>query len=213
MNSYASFPIIVRRGLGPGEIQAVCFNYTKRTLVSGEVVKSFTAVKFPAETGESGETPWGTALNGARLELSETPDSPEGFELRSFGPLGKDGEPEPFLVCRVPGEKGVEWHDKIVFLVRMNSDSVRLFRKEEKPDGPDEVLGVPEFVELGELWRRMYERGVPFHRAILYRVIRYFVNRYPTDICSKYKGILGDPRSQDLLRGRDGLICFTGDNE
>jgi hypothetical protein len=152
-------------------------------------------------------------LNGTRLELSEAPDSQEGFELRSFGPMGDNGEPEPFLVSRSHGENGAEWHDKIVFLVRMNPDSVQHFRKEEKLDGPDEVLGVPEFVELSELWRRMCERGVPFHRAVLYRVIRYFVNRYPDNICPKYKGILRDPRSQDVMRGRDGFVRFIVDNE
>jgi hypothetical protein len=208
--SYASTPVIVRQGSKPGEIEAVCFTYTKKMLERGEVVKSFMANKFPTETGEKGETPWRTALSGVRLELSEVPDSLLGFELRSMGPMGDNGEPEPFLVSRVRGDPGKsEWHEKIVFLVQINPDSVQYFRKKELEDGPDEVLGVPEFVELSELWRRMCERGQPFHRAVLYRVIQHFVDRYPGDICPRYRAIIKDPRSQDAISSRGVPIQFV----
>jgi hypothetical protein len=165
------------------------------------------ANKFPTETGEKGETPWRTALNGARLELSETPDSMDGFELRSMGPNGDNDEPKPFLVSRVRGDPGKsDWHDKIVFLVcAADPDCAQHFRKKELEDGPDELLGVPEFVELSELWRRMGERGQPFHRAILYRVIQHFVGTFPKEISPKYKEIINDPRSQDKMRSQHGV--------
>ena len=210
--SYASTMVIVRKGSKPWTVEAISFTYTKKTLEQGGgVVKSFMSNKFPTETGEKGETPWRTALSGARLELSETPDSPDGFELRSMGPMGENGEPEPFLVSRVPGDpdKGAEWHDKIVFLVQMNPDSVQYFRKKELEDGPDEVLGVPDFVELSELWRRMYERGQPFHRAVLYRVIQHFVDNYSCCISPRYRAILEDPRSQGVMCSRGEPIQFV----
>jgi hypothetical protein len=211
-SNHGSFSVIVRKGRVLGEVEAVCFSYTKLTLVNNVVVKSFTAIKFPVETGEAKESPWETALNGVRLELSETPDSPEGFELRSLGGrLSDGGEPEPFLVSRTAGENGMEWHDKIVFLVLMNPDSVRRFRRVEKPDGPDEMLGVPEFVELSELWRRMYERGQPFHRAVLFQVMKYFVKKYPAEISGAYKRILSDPRCNDSMRSRGVPIRFNPD--
>ncbi len=198
--SYASTPVIVRKGSEPGTIEAICFTYTKRTMRQGQVARSFMSNKFPTETGEKGETPWQTALNGARLELSETPENLSGFEFRSMGPKGDNGEPEPFLISRVRGDPGkAEWHEKIVFLVQMNPDGVQHLRKKDLEDGPDELLGVPEFVELSELWRRMYERGQPFHRAVLYRVIQHFAGLFPNDISPKYLEIIKDPRSQDVM--------------
>ena len=83
---------------------------------------------------------------------------------------------------------------------------------EEMLDAPDEILGVPEFVELSELWRRMYERGQPFHRAVLFNVMRYFVKKYPAEISGAYKRILSDPRCHNSMRSRGLPIRFNPDD-
>jgi hypothetical protein len=208
--SYASTPVIVRLGSKEGEIEACFFTYTKLTMEEGKVVDSYMSNKFPTETGETGETPWRTALSCVRLELLKVGGPPVPIDLRSMGPIGGGGEPEPFLASTVPGDPGkADWHDKVVYLVKIKPENIQHFRKEEKLDAPDEILGVPEFVELGELWRRMYERGQPFHRAILFHVMKYFVKTYPAGISGAYKRILSDPRCNDSMRSHGVPIRFN----
>jgi len=207
--SSASVTVIARRGSKAGEVETCCFTYTRLTMEEGRVVDSYMSLKFPTETGEAGETPWRTALSCVRLELMEK-DSSVPIDLRSMGPTGGGGEPEPFLASTVPGDPGkADWHDKVVYLVQIKPENIQHFRKEEKLDAPDEILGVPEFVELSELWRRMYERGQPFHRAVLFQVMKYFVEKYPVGISGAYKRILNDPRCHDVMRSRGVPVRFN----
>jgi len=204
MNSHAATMVIVR-GLPGGKFEALVLYYTK----SSADRRPFSSWKFPTETGEKSESRWMTASNGMYRELSKTPDNTEGFDFKSLDAFGDKGEPEPFLVCRVPGDpgKGSEWHDKCVFLISLNQESVCKLRTEEKWDGPDELLGVPEFVEAGELWKRMLERGQPFHRAVLYKTIERFAST-SQKAYDNYRSILEDPRSLEAMTSKGKMIKF-----
>lgn len=203
--SHAATLLVVREGRSEGELEVISFLYTKNK----EGRAPFTSWKFPTETGEAGETPWKTASNGMYRELSKTPDSPVGFDFRSLGPTSVNGEPKAFSVCRVPGDPGKEarWHDKYVFVLELDPVSEKNLRKEPKQDGPDETIGPPEFVEIGDLWRRMLERGQPFHRAVLFRYIERMA-RNPK-VMARYAWILEDPHSQDVIKSRGAHFQFT----
>ncbi len=200
---HASIVVPIRPGKMLGEIEVLAFLYTKQKR-SGEV---FTSWKFLTETGEAGESKWKTASNGVYREASAMPDDPNSLEFRALDV--QDGEPLPFLVSCVLGDpmKGVEWHDKCVFLIILNPSCLSNLRKAEKMDGPLERLGAPEFVEAGELWRRMLERGQPFHRAVLFRVISRLA-RNPA-IFARYRSILENPLSQEAMKTRGELIHFN----
>ena len=204
MNSHAATMVIVR-GIAGGRFEALVLYYTK----SSSDRRPFSSWKFPTETGEKGESPWMTACNGIYRELSQTPDNTEGFDFKSLDVVGDKGEPEPFLVCRVPGDpgKGSEWHDKCVFLISLSPASICMLRTEEKWDGPDELLGVPEFVEASELWKRMLERGQPFHRAVLYKTIERFRSISQSSY-DTYRSIIEDPLREKAMTSKGTMIKF-----
>jgi len=111
--SHAATLVVIRMSKSiAGAFEAISFLYTKHS--EGE--PPFSSWKFPTESGEEHESRWVTAANGMVRELSETPDTPEGFSFSAIGPCNEDGEPKPFLVSRVPGDrdKGSVWHDKCV---------------------------------------------------------------------------------------------------
>lgn len=217
--SHASLIVPIRPGLREGTIEVMAFLYTKNKSSGG----SFTSWKFPMETGEPGETPWQTASNGVRDELSDkaeqdklltTPtDNANPLDFCSVDPIGSNSQPPPFLVSRFTGDpiKGYEWHDKYVYLIYLNPHTLSHLRKVVKNDGKGEILGVPEFVEIGMLWERMKERGQAFHRAVLFRTIVRFGSNQQSPYYAKYRSILEDPQSLNFLRNRDGLIRFNGD--
>ncbi len=203
--SHAATLVVLRKSITVrGGIEIVSFLYKK--ISRGR--PPFSSWKFPTETGEVGETRWATAANGAVRELSQTPDDPGGFTFRALG-VTVEGEPEPFLVSRVPGDpgKGSEWHDKCVYILRLDDSSVANMRVAERWDSNDELLGIPEFVEAGELWRRMLERGQPFHRAVLLEVIRKLAH-FSADTFELYRLILEDPRTLEAVCSRGQQIRF-----
>lgn len=195
--------LVVIREKEDGILEMIAFIYLKHT----QGRPPFSSWKFPAETQESGETRWMTAANGMVRELSSTPDSPEGFVFHSLGP-SVNSEAQPFLVCRVPGDpgKGAKWHDKCVFLIELHEDSVGHLRKIVKPDGPDELLDPPEFIEAGELWKRMMERGQPFHRAVLFKTIEHYAS--DPKVYRRYGSILEDRRNQEAITSRGKKFEF-----
>ena len=207
--SHASTVVAVCPGERPDEFKAMAFLYTESR--NGRVPHS--ATKFPTESQEKGESRWMTACAGVKNELFKDQENPERFEFKSLDCMGPNGEPEPFLVCRVPSDpgKGCKWHDKCVFLISLEPSAVANLRTEEKWDGPTELLGVPEFVEASELWRRMLERGQPFHRAVLYKVIERFALRNQRAY-ERYRSILEDPRSKEAMVSRGAPIRFNDGN-
>jgi hypothetical protein len=197
--SHAATMVVIRKGKNPGEIEMIAFVYTKHR--PGR--QPFSSWKFPTEGGEPGETRWMTAANGVVRELCETPDNPEGFDIQALGPRDAAGEPLPSLVSRVPGDadKEAEWHDKCVFVMKLSPESLSRLRKQPKWEKGDELLGVPEFVEAGELWQRMLERGQPFHRAVLFRVLKHLARQFEP-VQRRYGEILRNPHSQQAMMGR-----------
>ena len=208
--SYSAVLDVVKLGEG-GMLEVLVFQYTKYTAaVRGEgKVPTFSCLKLPVETAEPNETPWLTASNGAHRELSSTPDSPNGFKFSSPDILPGGSEPVPFITCRVLGDpgKGGEFHDKHVFLIHLGVGAEQYLRTTQKWDGPLELLDPPVFVEAGELWRRMLERGQPFHRAVLFKTIERFA-RDPA-VYERYHGILDDKASQDAMKSRGAMVEFT----
>ncbi len=194
--SHAATLVAFRNGQVPGEIEFLAFMYTKYN--AGKM--SFFSWKFPTETGEPGKTRWQTAMDCADSELSDTPKNPAGFEVVPHGPRESSGDPMPFLVNQVPGnrEKGSDWHDKCVFIVTLTPNSLDHLRKVELWDDEDELLSPPEFVEASELWTRMVKDGQPFHRAVLFRTIEYLSERRPA-VYERYRTILQDPYNQREL--------------
>jgi hypothetical protein len=203
--SHASAAVLVRPGSKPGQVEALAFLYTK--MKDGE--PPFSSWRFPTETGEEGETAYLTLSNGVIRELSETPDSPEGFNFKALTDIGRNNEPKPFLLLVVPGDKkkGGGWHHKCVFLLMLDPASNANLRKEPVMDGDDELLDPPKFFELGDLWKKMEARGLPFHRAVLFETIQRFA-KHDRKYYDEYKGILEDPRSQQLISSRAGPIQF-----
>lgn len=203
--SHAATLVAIRNGQGSGEIELLAFLYTKHD--AGK--SSFSSWKFPTETGETGETRWATAMKCAVEELCDTPDNPEGFNFRSLGPRGEDGEPMPFLVCRVPGDpqKDADWHDKCAYILEIAHTSVERLRKVERWDGEDELLDPPEFVEASVLWQRMLEQGQPFHRAVLYQVLYFLAQKRPL-VRQRYDSILSDRNARRSMMSHGRPIEF-----
>lgn len=203
--SHAATLVPIRSGSVSDEIELLALRYTKH----GAGKPSFSSKKFATETGEPGETRWATAVKCAAEELCDTPKKPEGFNFRSLGPRDVDGEPMPFLVCRVPGDphKGAEWHDKCAYILKIEPTSVERLRKTEMWDGEDELLEPPEFIEASVLWEQMHKEGQPFHRAVMYQVIKYLAGMYPL-VRQRYDGILSDPNAWRLMMSRGRPIEF-----
>lgn len=203
--SYASVMVVLRRLLETGGLSLATQLCTRHK----NKVPQFTSWKFPIETGEEGETPWITASNGMFRELSSTPDSANGLVFHGLDILEGVKEPVPFITYRTPGDpyKGGGWHDKHVFLINLSEESDRFLRSISKWDGPQEMLSPPVFVEAAELWRRMLERGQPFHRAVLYKVIERFA-RDPA-VYERYRGILNSAASLEAMKTRGDVIEFT----
>jgi hypothetical protein len=208
--SHASFAVGVRANRSsPSMFDALSFWYEIRKPGSSFV---YSAQKFLAEGGEHGETPWQTVCSGIFSELSARPEDPTSIEFRAADPRNGQAEPEPFLVHRSAGDpsKGAEWHDKYVYIVLIRPESDVNFRQDIKPEGPNERIGPPEYMEAGELWKLMAERGQAFHRAVLFRTIKRFAAT-SSAARERYSFILDNPLSQNLMRNRDGLIRFNND--
>jgi len=206
--SHGALMAVVQPGKMPEEFEVIGQLYSKR----GRNGVIYTSWRFPFESGVEGETPHTTATNGMHQELSMTPDNPEKFEFTSPDIVSGQLEPNPFLVSRCAGdsEKGTEWHDKYVFVFRLLGKSRENLRTVEKQDGPDEIIGPPVFMEASVLWQKMSERGHPFHRAVLYRLIKRFACNNAA-VRERYGFILDEPYSQELMKNREGPIRFDSD--